>query len=437
MRRTPNFLTVRTFIFIAALIPALAVGQSSTIDLATALRLAGANHIDLELARNQVRQAEAKYAETRNKFFPWFTVGTGYRRLDGNTQDVLGDIVDVSKQSYQAGLGVVAELRIGEAIYQSLAAKQRAAAASHAVESARQNLVAEVSVAYFDLLRAQAALKVNEQSKTLASDFEIQVTAAVAAGVVLEGDQYRAQAQALRHEMSTRKALEEIQVASARLCEMLRLPNGLDLRGADSQLVPLDYVAPSNSLGEQVRRALDCRPELRSREALLDAARTDMEATTKAPLIPDLSLRATTGGLGGGKNGTTGNFDDSSDFIVGVGWRIGPGGLFDQARTESAQAAEASEDLLLERARQRITREVLEAMARVRSTDARLVTVGKLLEVSEKAYKLSLDRGTTGVGGVLETLRAEEELSFARLAWFELVTEYNKAQVALRRATGG
>jgi outer membrane protein TolC len=162
-----------------------------------------------------------------------------------------------------------------------------------------------------------------------------------------------------------------------------------------------------------------------------------MEATTKAPLIPDLSLRATTGGLGGGKNGTTGNFDDSSDFIVGVGWRIGPGGLFDQARTESAQAAEASEDLLLERARQRITREVLEAMARVRSTDARLVTVGKLLEVSEKAYKLSLDRGTTGVGGVLETLRAEEELSFARLAWFELVTEYNKAQVALRRATGG
>jgi outer membrane protein TolC len=433
----PIFLTVRTFIFIAALIPALAAGQSSTIDLATALRLAGANHIDLELARNQVRQAEAKYAEARNKFFPWFTVGTGYRRLDGNTQDVLGDIVDVSKQSYQAGVGVVAELRIGEAIYQSLAAKQRAAAANHAVESARQNLVAEVSAGYFDLLRAQAALKVNEQSKTLASDFEVQVTAAVAAGVVLEGDQYRAQAQALRHEISTRKALEEIQVASARLCEMLRLPNGLDLRGADSQLVPLEYVAPANSLGEQVRRALDRRPELRSREALLDAARTDMEATTKGPLIPDLSLRAATGGLGGGKNDSTGNFDGSTDFIVGIGWRIGPGGLFDQARTESAQAAEASEDLLLERARQRITREVLESMARVRSIDARLVTVGKLLEVSEKAYKLSLDRGTTGVGGVLETLRAEEELSFARLAWFELVTEYNKAQVALRRATGG
>lgn len=437
MRRKPKLDTVRTIITIATLLSAIAAGQSSTIDLATALRLAGANAPDLEFARNNVRQAEAKYAETRNRFFPWFTVGAGYRRLDGNTQDTPGNITDVSKQSYQAGIGVVAELRLGEAIYQSLAAKQRAAAAGHAVELVRQNLLAEVSGGYFELLRAQAALKVGEQSKTLAADYETQVTAAVAAGVAFEADQYRAQAQALRHEMATRKALEDIQIASARLCEMLRLPNGLDLRGTDSQLVPLEYIAPSAVLGEQVRRALDKRPELRSREALLGAARADTDATTKAPLIPDLSLRANTGGLGGGQNGDTGNFDDSSEFMLGVGWRIGPGGLFDHARTESARAAEASEDILLEKARLRITREVIEAMARVRSVDARLVTVRKLLEATEKSYQLSRGRGETGVGGVLETLRAEEDLSFARLAWFDLVTEYNKAQIALRRACGG
>ena len=437
MKRKPNFHIVRTLLFIAALIPAIACGESSTIDLATALRLAGANHLDLELARNSVRQAEAKYAETRNRFFPWFSVGAGYRRLDGNTQDTPGNVTDVSKQSYQAGLGVVAELRLGEAIYQSLAAKQRAAAASHAVESVRQNLVADVSAGYFDLLRAQAVLKVNEQSKTLASDYETQVTAAVAAGVVFEADQYRAQAQALRHEIATRKALEDIEVASARLCEMLRLPNGLDLRGSESELVPLEYFAPSAPLGAQVRRALDQRPELRSREAMLEAARSDTKATVKAPLIPDLSLRANTGGLGGGKNGNTGDFDDSSEFMLGVGWRIGPGGLFDRARTESARAAESAEDILLEKARLRITREVLESVARVRSIDARLATVRKLMDACGKTYKLSLDRGTSGVGGVLETLRAEEDLSYARLAWFELVTEYNKAQVTLRRACGG
>jgi outer membrane protein TolC len=429
------FSTVRRFCFIALFVPTLL--HSETIDLATALRLSGANNLDVELARNMVRQAEAKHAETRNKFFPWFTVGAGYRRLDGNTQDVLGDIVDVSKQSYQAGAGIVGEIRIGEAIYQNLAAKQRAVAAGHALESVRRNLHSEVSATYFDLLKAQAVMRVSEQSKGLATDYETQVTAAVAAGVAFEADQYRAQAQSLRHDLATRKALEDIQLASAKLCEMLRLPNGLDLRGVDGELVPLDFTTPDATLSSQVGLALDRRPELRSREAMLEAARLDTEATVKGPLIPDLFLRANTGGLGGGKNGSTGNFDDSSDIIVGIGWRFGPGGIFDNARTATAQTLQDQETVLLERTRLRITREVIESMAKVRSIDARLATTGKLLEVTEKAYQLSRDRGATGVGGVLETLRAEEDLSFARLAYFDLVAEYNKAQAALRHATGG
>jgi multidrug efflux system outer membrane protein len=426
---------VRRFLILTILSAGFSAAE--TIDLATALRLGGANNLDIEFARNSLRQAEAKHAETRNKFFPWFTAGAGYRRLDGNTQDTPGNITDVSKQSYQAGLGIVGEVRLGEAIYQNLSAKQRAAAARHAVESTRRNLAAEISAAYFDLLKAQATMRVSTQSKQLADDYESQVTAAVAAGVAFEADQYRAQVQALRHDLAIRKALEDVQVASARLCEMLRLPNGLDLRGVDDELVPVDFVAPDASLSAQVGRALDRRPELRSREALLEAARIDTEGTVKGPLIPDLSLRANTGGLGGGPNGSTGNFDDSSEFIVGLGWRFGPGGIFDKARTESAQAVEEQEAILLEKTRQRITREVLEAMARVRSIDTRLATTRKLLEASEKAYQLSRERNATGVGGVLETLRAEEDLSFARLAWFELTAEYNKAQAALRRACGG
>jgi outer membrane protein TolC len=178
------FFTVRRFIFIALF--ASAMLRAETIDLATALRLSGANNLDVELARNSVRQAEAKHAETRNRFFPWFTAGTGYRRVDGNTQDILGDVVDVSKQNYQAGVGVVGEIRFGEAIYQNLAAKQRAVAASHALESMRRSLHAEVSTTYFNLLKSQATMRVSQQSKSLATDYETQVTAAVVAGVAFD-----------------------------------------------------------------------------------------------------------------------------------------------------------------------------------------------------------------------------------------------------------
>ena len=426
---------MRRFLSILILCPALLGAE--TIDLATALRLSGANNLDVELAKNQLRQAEAKHAETRNKFFPWFTAGAGYRRLDGNTQDTPGNVSDVSKQSYQGGVGIVGELRIGEAIYQNLSAKQRSMAAGHALESVRRNLHNDVSAAYFDLLKSQAAMRVSEQSKSLAADYEKQVSAAVAAGVSFEADQYRAQAQSLRHDLATRKALEDIQLTSAKLCELLRLPHGLDLRGVDSELVPLEFITPDATLSSQVGRALERRPELRSREAMLEAARLDTEATVKAPLIPDFSLRATTGGLGGGKNSSTGNFDDSSEVIFGIGWRFGPGGIFDKARTATAQTMQDQESVLLEKTRLRITREVIAAMAKIRSIDERLATTRKLLEASEKTYQLSRGRGAAGVGGVLEILRAEEDLSFARLAYFELVADYNKAQAALRHASGG
>jgi outer membrane protein TolC len=410
---------------------------ATTVDLATTLRLAGAKPVDLDLARNQVREAEARYSETKMRFFPWFTVGASYTRLDGNFQDAPGAIIDTSRQAYQGRLGLVAELRLGDAIYQSLAAKQRAAAAGHALETTRQNLVAEAASAYFDLLRAQAALQVNEQSKQLATDYESQITGAVAAGVVPEADQYRAQAQALRNVLTTRRALEDIELASARLCEILRLPDGLDLRGQVAELIPLDYASPDVTIGQQVRLALEKRPELRSREALRAAAATDRQATIKGPLIPDLTFQGQAGRLGGGIIDADQNIGPANELLVGLGWRIGPGGLFDQTRIESATARQTTEDILLEKARLRICREVIEAIARIRSISSQLTTTRKLLEASEKAYQLCRDRSASGISGVSDALRAEEDLNFARLAWFDLITAYNKAQIALRRATGG
>lgn len=419
----------------AAVQPAESVATNQ-INLETALRLCGANHLELQSARVSLQTAQAKYADTRRKFFPWLMVGANYKRLDGNTQNTPGDITDESKQSYQAGLGIVAELRIGEVMYQSLAAKQRSRAAEHDVDAVRNQVVSQVTLAYYRLLRAQAMMQVNEQSRLLAGDYETQLRAAVKAGVAFEADQLRAQVQSLRHDLMIRKAKEDIEVASAQLCEMLRLPNGLNLRGDSGELVPITLADANASLSTSVTHALNHRPELRSREAMLAAAKTDTEGTLKAPFYPELSVRGNLGGLGGGRNRDTGNFDESSEVVIGLGWRIGPGGLFDSTRSATAKTLEAQEELLAEKTRQRITREVLESVAKVRSLKERIAITEKLLEATEKAYTLTRERGQQGIGGVLETLRSEEDLSFARLAYFDLVTEFNSAQTALRYAMG-
>lgn len=410
--------------------------RSNDINLATALRLAGANHLDIEAARVSLQTARAQYADTRRKFFPWLSVGTSYHRTAGNLQDIPGNVTEESKNNYQAGIGVAAELRIGEVIYQNLSAKQRARAAEHQVDAAKNLSTAQVTQAYFRLLRAQASLQVSQQSRVLAGDYETQLAAAVKAGVAFEADQLRAQVQTFRHDLMIRKTQEDVETASAKLCEMLRLPNGLSLRGDTGELTPLTYVSADATLTSLVTTALNQRPELRSREAMLAAAKTDAEGTRKAPYYPDLTVRGFVGGFGGGFNSHTGNFDDTADGVIGLGWRIGPGGLFDSQRSATANSLADQESVLVEKTRQRITREVLESVAAARSLRDRRAIAEKLLASAEKAYALTRERGKQGIGGVMETLRSEEDLSFARLAYFDLITESNIAQIQLRYALG-
>jgi hypothetical protein len=55
-------------------------------------------------------------------------------------------------------------------------------------------------------------------------------------------------------------------------------------------------------------------------------------------LIPSIGAQAFGGGLGGGRNGSSGHFGEQEDYFVGIGWRIGPGGLFDSGRQQTAMA---------------------------------------------------------------------------------------------------
>ena len=77
--------------------------ESLTIDLPTALRLAGARNIDIQLAREKLAQAHAEEESAIERFFPWIAPGVTYRRHDNLIQNTEGVIEEVHKQSYAPG----------------------------------------------------------------------------------------------------------------------------------------------------------------------------------------------------------------------------------------------------------------------------------------------------------------------------------------------
>src|SRR5713101_8542269 len=73
------------------------------IDLPSALRLAGARNLDVQLAREKVAEAFAAQESAIERFFPWLAPGVAYRRHDNLIQNTEGLIEEVHKQSYAPG----------------------------------------------------------------------------------------------------------------------------------------------------------------------------------------------------------------------------------------------------------------------------------------------------------------------------------------------
>ncbi len=225
-------------------------------------------------------------------------------------------------------------------------------------------------------------------------------------------------------------------MAGVRLAHVLQLDPRIELRAQDAELVPLSLVPTDASLDSLVEQALAARPELAQEAAGLAAAR-DAEAGVRfGPLFPTLSAQVLAGGLGGGRSGHPAAFGASQDYVLAVGWRIGPGGLFDAARIAEARARLEGARLRAEKRRQEVVREVAEAVARVASLSDQIAIAKEALAAAEETLRLSQERKTFGVAEVLERILATQDLTRARTEYLGAVAEYDKAQYALARAVG-
>jgi outer membrane protein TolC len=407
-----------------------------TIDLPTTLRLAGARNIDIQLAREKFAEARAAEESAIERFFPWLAPGVTYRRHDNLIQNTEGVIEEVHKQSYAPGGTVAAQTDIGDAIFKSLEAHQLTKAARHGLDAQRAETVLGAAQEYFDLAAAQEAVGIAREALRISTDYATQIERAVDAGIAFKGDALRVKVQQRKDEIALRRAEENARLASAKLVQLLRLEPTIELVPRDVSLVPLSIVSAEEPLGALVAQALAARPETRQSAALVSAAQHAKNGAIYGPLIPTVGGQALFGGLGGGMNSETGHFGESEDYVALVGWRIGPGGLLDFGNMHTQQARLRSAALTADKVTDQIANEVITSQARVQSLAAQIATAKQSLSDAAEALRLAQERKEFGVGVVLETILAQQELSQVRNDYLNIVTDYNKDQYALLRALG-
>jgi outer membrane protein TolC len=407
-----------------------------TIDLPTALRLAGARNLDIQLAREEFAEAHAAEESAIERFFPWLVPGMTYRRHDNLIQNTEGVIEEVHKQSYAPGGTVLAQTDIGDAIFKSLEAHQLTKAARHGLDAQAQETILIAAQGYFDLAAADEAVGVAREALGASTDYAAQIDHAVGAGIAFKGDALRVKVQQQRDQLTLRRAQENVRLASAKLVQILHLDPTVELMPGDASVVPLLIISTKEPLSNLVSQALARRPEARQSAAFLRAAQHAKSGAIYGPLIPAVGGQAFFGALGGGKDSETGHFGESEEYVALLNWRIGPGGLFDFGNIHVQQARLRGAALTADKVTDQVANEVVTTYARLRSLADQIATAKQSLSDAEEALRLGKERKEFGVGVVLETILAEQDLARARNDYLSIVTDYNKTQYALLRALG-
>ncbi len=416
--------------------PAAPPAAPYTIDLGTALRLAGAKDLDVQIARERSSEARGAATSAAWQFLPWLSPQGGYRRHGDLIQDVVGNIVTADKQSYAVGLAANLQVDVGDALFRTLAARQAVRASDQQLETQRQDALLRAAQAYFDLLEAQATTAAAREALQISRDYESQLQRAVDAGIALRSEELRVRVQSQRYQLTLQQAQETQRVEAARLAETLRLDPAVDLVGNDAELAPVTVAPVTETPAALVQQALAARSELREGQALVQLASENEKATVVGPLVPSVTAQAFVGGLGGGKLDGPSSFGAARDYVAAVSWRIGPGGLFDLGRIRASRARLAETQLRLEKLRDVIARQVVEAHTRALSQDGQLKTAREALQTAEDTLELTRQRRDLEVGAVLENILSEQDQARARQDYARALGEYNTGQYALLRALG-
>lgn len=408
------------------------------VDLRTVMKLAGANNDEIQLARAKHDEAVAESKQAWQRFWPALSLGAGYRGHDGRLQDIGGNVFNANKQQYNVGTGVMIDWSPGDIYYAALAAKQKALAAEHLAEKARIDIVTQSVERYYDLLAAEASMVIMEDDLHLTEDYAKQLEGAVTAGTAFRADLLRVKSQISRAKLAIRQGEEARDLAAARLAEILRLTPDAALRPAKSDLVPVKMMS-GKGVATMITLAQQHRPEMQAAHAIHSSMDAEKNRARIAPMIPSVQAGYTVGGFGGGPGvggQQWGNFGRQQDFYLGLGWKIGPGGLFDRQRQNIANAREESASLQTSLVKAAIGREVVEAATRSQSASDQIKINDEAVDAAEEMTKLAKERQASQVGVVLEYLLAREELTRARQSRVKAVTDFNKAQHALKRAVG-
>lgn len=429
-------------------------GESTTIDLASALQLAGVRNPEIMLARERVTETVAIRQFAAAQILPNINGGTNFDDHSGPLQQSNGRIISVSRSSLFVGAGanaiaagsinipgVMWNQNLSQGIFTFLVARQTVRRQQLTSEAARNQVLLRVALAYTDLLRSAGRRAIAIRTREDAAEIARLTAAYAHTGQGRQADADRAATSLEKREADLIVADGQLAMESSRLAQLLNLDPTVRLQPAEAWVVPMSLVPEPIGIKELIAMAVLRRPELAAQRQMIEVALLNLRGAQVLPFSPTTLVGYSSGTFGGGSNTQPvrfGNFAGREDFDVVAYWTLQNLGVGNRAQTQLARSRQRQANLELTEILNAVRAEVANSHARSQVRFAQVGTAERAVRTAIGSFDEDMIRirNTPERSLPIEVLDSLRLLQRARTEYLDSIAEYNAAQFELYVALG-
>jgi outer membrane protein len=387
------------------------------------------NHPQIRASQETALAAGEAVREVRSAYFPTaFASFTGAQAMQGTRIAAGGlnnpTILDRFAYGF-SGSQLLTDF--GRTPTLAASASLRVEADQQDVAARRADVLLQVDRAYFEALRAQAILRVAQQTVAARQLVVDQVSELASAGLKSTLDLSFAKVNLAEAQLLLVQATNDVQAAYAGLSAAMGAPQTVTYDLADEPMPP----PPPTDSAPLIAEALRSRPDVASQRFTEQASRKFASAE-RAMWFPTLSL---VGAAGMTPYHQIGLNDRYSAVGINVSVPLTNGNLYQAQRAEANFRANADEQRLQD-LRNRVTRDVQVALLDAQTAYKRLDLTNQLLAETRDAADLAQQRYNLGLSSIVELTQAQLNQTQAEIQQSTAQYEYAIRDAALRFQRG-
>ncbi|MDI6741270.1 MAG: TolC family protein [Smithella sp.] len=432
-----NKISIIVLVLLIFLVSTGNICAQSALTLDESIDIALKNSSLITIAKEGSKSATAQKKEAFTGFLPKLSTSYSYTRLNEEPFVLLpfppGEILTGTKDNYNWNIEAKQPLFTGGGILANYQASSIGESIAHLEETARyQDVVQDVKIAYFNILKAQRISDVAQQSVEMLKAHRDVADNYFNVGMIPKNDLLRAEVELANGKQALIRTKNAVQLAESRFNTILKREILTPVEIVDV----LNYEPFDKSFEECLNIARQTRPELKI-SSLQSQQAGKMVRAAQSEFFPYVSLVGNYTRFGDDPSVSGSDYKDMESWQV---MAVASWNFWEWGKTKfRVDASRARENMAMEASRElndRVALEIKNAFLMLQEAESQIAVSQKLIEQAEENFRISEERYKESVATSTEVLEAQTLLTKAKSEYANALGDFNINYARLQRAMG-